>query len=500
MGRSVISAPILISTTNPKVALAEGVQCRETFGEEHRNHEQTAEARILAEKIMVEQSTPHSRPRRRYVDMLKARIRRKESTFTKIDKDGEITGINRRRAETINLCKDKIKHLTGNGYINRKSTIETSNSNKHAGIERILSHKESRAALLRKTSHAALCLESQYQADNDSHFGSLSRSFNSALEKFDFQTDSVPLLRARSSIFNMRKPEEKQEALPFVTPFVPPNTPRPAFAKLAVNTVADNTTEAVNDNTGTGTVVYSTTANTGKIIASKMTQHAPDPPVNEEVVDDNGKVDGRATQLQFSSDKGYTLAAPRLNYPGGINPLRMHTNVMAMACQKTEKQSREGKAAEGHLQESQSVHSKGWSEVQRAPAHDADIEAAPIYSPSMGELSQYARTSATARTNTPESTPTKPEANKLNKRKSGMGKEHVRKQDENRSPRIKKSKSLAGLFNPFKKDEAPPLPNGTSSLFMPAIPSPLRIVHIAKGDAKKRYGMVGMPTPGEKKG
>lgn len=479
MGRSVISAPILTSTTNSKVAAAERVACRDTFGEEHPYETTVTEAHKLAD-IMVERPTPRHRPSRRFVDVLKNKIRRRERNFTKIEE--EPTGNHRRRAETINLCKDKIKNLTGNGYINRKSITE-SNNNRYSGTEHLLGHKESRAVLLRKTSQAALDFDSQHQPDHDSHFGSLSRSFNPALEKLDFQSNT-PFLRSRSSTFNMRKREEKQEAVPGVTPYKPPYTPRPAFAELT-STTTDNNNDAVNNNSGTGASVHNTTTtSTESTTASRMTQQ--DPAVNQGVVDDKDNKDGRATQLQHTSG-GYILARPYPKYPGGVNPLRMHTNVMTMAGQQLDEQDGASEVAEGNLPQN--------NETETSSALDTDLEGAPIFSPSMGELSQYARTPPAAKTETPALTPSKPAANRLSKRKSGTENDDGGKKDENRSPKMKKSKSFSSLVNIFKRAEAPPMPNRSSSPFMPATHSPLRIVHTAKGDDEKRYGMIGMPSP-----
>ena len=480
MGRSVISAPVLTSTTNSKVAATEGVACQDTFGEEHSYETSGTEARRLAE-IMVERPMPHHRPSRRFVDMLKEKLRRRERNFVKIEE--EPTGIHRRRAETINLCKDKIKNLTGNGYINRKSITES--DSRQSGTEHLLGYKDSRSALLRKTSQAALEFDSQNHPDNDSHFGSLSRSFNSALEKLDFQSNT--LLHSRSSIFNMRKPCEKQEVTPSVEPHQPPYTPRPAFAKLEDRSSTDKNTNAVNESSATGTGAQTTNpANTAESKSPKMTQQRPDPAVNKEGNEGQGYGDGRASQLQWSSG-GYTLARPYPNYPGGVNPLRMHTNIMAMAGQQMGGQGGGHDVAERNILDN--------NETETSSAHNTDLEDAPIFSPSMGDLSQYSRTPPAAKTTTPALTPSKPATNRSSKREGGMEKVDAGKKDENRSPKVKKSKSFSSLVNIFKKEEAPPMPKTGSSPFMPATPSPLRTVHTAKGNDKKRYGMVGVPSP-----
>ena len=458
MARSVISAPMLTSTTNAKVAAAEGVQCRGTFTIEHCHETTAAEARHLAGKI----ETEHHRPGRRFVDVLKDKLRRRERSFAKLDEDTTSLGINRRRAETINLCKDKIKNLTGNGHIKRMSI--TDNTSKHAGIEHLLSRKESQAALIinRKTSQIALDFDSQHQPDNDSHFGSLSRSFNSALEKLDFQANHVPFLRSRSSIFNMRRPGEQQMGVPSVEPYHAPNTPRPAFAQMAT-----------------------TTSVTAATTAPEMPPNAEKPNTVEE-----GKMDGRATQLRFSPDKGYTAAAPDPNYPGGVNPLRMHTDVTAMARRPYKHEDE----AEG---EDEILGKKKSSDGGHDDATTADVlDEATTYSESMRDLSQYARTPPALKTDTPDLTPPSPTTNTMRNRQSGTP---AMTSDQKGSSHIVKSKSYLGMFEIFKKGETPPMLDRSSSPHLPVTPSPLRHVHTARADDKKWYGMVGMPGGKDKK-
>ena len=281
MGRSVISAPILTSTSNSKVAAVESVQ--------YKDHTTAREARRLAGEIEAESVHP-----RRLVDVLKSKLR-KRTAFTKMEED-TCNGMTRRRAETMNLCKDKIKNLTGNGHIKRKSITNTNT----ARYEPILHRKESQAALLRRASQAALDFESQQQPDNDSHFGSLTRSFNSALDKLDFHTQHNT--HSNSSISNMRKEGETQQTPPSVEPYNPPNTPRVAARQLPPLPVL--LPEVFNPVSAAAATATTTTAATGKITRT-------------------------ATQLHFSRDQGYQ-AAPATTGPG-TNPLTMHTATTDMA-------------------------------------------------------------------------------------------------------------------------------------------------------------------------
>lgn len=315
MARSVISAPILTSTSNSKVAAVESVNL---------NPDMTTavEARHLAEKIEEEKQD-----RRKFVDVLKNAAQRRKST--NIEESAPLT---RRRVETINLYKDKIKNLTGTGGVRRKPT--------NAGRCDLV-HQNSQAALIQaadlscKRSKAALD-----DFDADSHFGSLTRSFNSALEKLDFQSN--PNLRSRTSIFNMRRPGEQAQ------PSEMPYTPRPAFAKLEVR---------------------------------------------------NASTDGRVTQLQLSSQTGTYIQAAPIDRPGGVNPLRMHTSPMTMSRPMADEPEM---TREQHQAQSEKDRygveyglSKETSHLDLEAEKDEGFEHARIYTPSSNNLSDWAKTAST---------------------------------------------------------------------------------------------------------
>jgi hypothetical protein len=264
MARSAISAPILTSTSNSRIAAAESVTL-----------DIAVEARNLAEKIEEEEK----QDRRKFVDVIKKAIGRRK--FAKM------------------TMKDKVKNLTG--------------WNSMGGRE--LAHKNSQAALVQAADTSRRSsLPDPEEFGADSHFGSLTRSFNSALEKLDFQPlrskssesafgklDLQPL-QSRSSIsafdalelqsiqpkistsaFNQPQPQPQPPQLnhqpitirrPGEAPAAAgemPKTPRPGFAQLA-----------------------------------------------------------NVQQLQFTQ-AGYVAAGAAEGRPGGVDPLGMHAATTAMA-------------------------------------------------------------------------------------------------------------------------------------------------------------------------
>ena len=112
-------------------------------------------------------------------------------------------------------------------------------------------------------------------------------------------------------------------------------------------------------------------------------------------------------QYQFSPNKGgYIPAPPYPGYPGGVNGLAMHTDTMAFAepPQGAMQSVKPAKNSLGHFADEEDRCS---------------IDEAPIYSPSMGNLSQYSNTPVSkTRAPTVRTTPSKEPA--LKKSKSGF--------------------------------------------------------------------------------
>jgi hypothetical protein len=426
MTRSVISAPILTSTTNAKVAEAEGVYCGELTQETCDKStwsskvgwipdDQAAaqEARTLADKIRQE-ATNLEKPEGRLQKLAHTLLRRpKPEDPLRVDRNSSLNHkIVRRRAETVNLCKEKIKDLTGNGLVRRKSIDP----------KRDRQDPES-PPLLRKTFQAGLASNE----DGDSQYGSLTRSFNSALEKLDLPAASnKSLLPSRIPVFNVQNGMSM--------------------------TVSGLQTDGDKDDNANR-------------IGRKMDVH----------------------QYHFSGNEGYLPSGPVLGYPGGINPLRMHTSVTAFATAP------------------QATPIASTAQATR-PSSDVDncsLDEAPIFSPSMGNLSQYSNTPAAKTTSTPATTPTRPPL--LKKSKSGLGlsgRSTLARGDENQP--LKKSRSMS--LNPFRKETPPPV-SGRDSPYKPATPSPLRNeAKLVKGrnaragtlrrspqDRAKRFGTIGLP-------
>ena len=450
VARSVISAPILTSTTNVKVAEAEGVHygelTQDTFdkskwssklGRSRDDHTTAEEARELADKISKEEADAE-KPRGRLQklgDALRGKLRNNDDP--KVEEESSLNHkLARRRAETLNLCKAKIKDLTGNGLVRRKSI--DGKPDKRADAED--------PPLLKKISQAELTLGE----DNASQHGSLSRSFNSALEKLDMTaTTNMSFLRSKSSLFNMRKEN------------APPITAIP-------------TQQTVMEGDG----------------------HSKDVAGNSEpqIADRNGQ-NKSIKQYQYSPSKGgYIPAPPFPGYPGGVNGLRMHTTTSAFATPPNDIA----------LPATSKGHALDMDE-------GCSLDEAPIFSPSMGDLSQYSNTPAgktqAALAHTPTKVPT------LKKSKSGLGllsRASMGRRDENQP--LKESRSMT--LNPFKKETPPPPTAIKGSPYKPTSPSPLRNeAKLVKGrsarpsvksrspqDQAKRFGVIGLPSPSKAKG
>lgn len=203
---SVISAPVLTSTTNVKVADMEGVHCDELTEESFDkstwsnkvgwvsdiDESAAEEARMLAEKIEAEESS-QDKPGRlvRLGAAVKGILRGKRNEkFTQLE--DESLSVGRRHAETINLYKSKIRNLTGSGQIRRKS-VQVTAGNKHGDEDMMQAQSGPSAALpsaeqpllTSKKSQDFLSITSDLD-DGGTKFGSLTRSFNSALDKLNF--------------------------------------------------------------------------------------------------------------------------------------------------------------------------------------------------------------------------------------------------------------------------------------------------------------------------
>ncbi|KAJ9607546.1 hypothetical protein H2200_007624 [Cladophialophora chaetospira] len=415
-----------------------------------------------------------------------------------------------RRAETINLYKGKLKGLTGNGHIRRKSINTTKSTADSTG--------DADPPLLGDIIDVPTTDSAAERSDVDSPFGSLTKSFASAVDKLDFHSTlprNMSFLRSKSSFFNPKKGNGdgtmSKESGPQSTP-TPPARPAPAPALYPI--VPPSPTTSATPTPEGGSRSLPSVPRRDPPQASK----AQDPRSTQPNQSDRNSRRGAPTPIVFSNEmNGYVASKPVSGYPRGVNPLRMHPpDTMAF-------QPCDSDRTASVLPVDKGTPQNGSRPQTIAPAAEIDtdsdsvsLEDAPIYSPSLGDLSQYARDtprsanvtfSENSNRQAPVPTPTRsPIKNRvqakgaggvLKKSRSGVSLFGRSKQDRDqtgtggalsqRDPNqkigngtgnvVKKSRSLhfGGLF---KKDEQSDLQPTTmpSSPFQPATPSPLRKV------------------------
>lgn len=554
VARSVISVPILTSTTNVEVARAEGVVCGEisdlTFSgtswdpvigwvantpeqqnEKRLPHDGT-DAEIVPEpnpasELKSPENTTTSKRGSilRLSDTIKSKVRRvparmrpgracqsqkfdsvAEDADERAATDGREGGLARRRAETVNLYKGKIKGLTGNGHVRRKSL----NSSKE------FAKSQTDAPLLGEfTDHRDPDTDvgAEQSDDGESAFGSLTKSFARAVEKLDFHSPlprNMSFLRSKSSFFHPKKesngdgdPTEKRQqgrtmpsALPGPSEPVTILPPAPHLAARVVQPTLRPVLPPV---------------------------AAPEPV--KEASYHFGMQRSAPTPVVFSTEaNAYVPAIPASGYPRGVNPLRMHPpDMFASPPSLTRPSPQTGTNGSPPPPQRETPTPS----VQSDDDDDLlSLEDAPIYSPSLGDLSTYARDTPRSdrrneaglsrarivdatptRAGTPEKRTSKEQGSKLLKKsRSGLfsrsksSKTIAMPRNKTLSPlyerdtnerfntkaenTVKKSRSLqfGGLF---KKDShsnlATPMPRDAVP-FQPATPSPLRnVTRVSRG-------------------
>ena len=458
---------------------------RNALGNEHGNNEPDVLASRIDHAIksyegMVEQEgkghhgqTKESLPAFRQL-LAKLRPHRgyasRTHQFERLEDDQKLSsstdhGMSRRRTETLNLYKDKIKCLTGHGNIKRKAMPEPKEDPTGNGTL-----KDHEALLGNQTPLAQIDnnILADSEADSDFQFGSLSRSFASAVEKLDFQPTmaprkkSLPFMRSKPSFrdrLGRNKDDEgtKQKtasSLNISSPFGLQSS------SLNVSSTPGFQSSPVNVSSSTGFQsstldVSSAThfpANLRQALATSLPKESG---INPKTPIDKSSVEPSA----FVPSLGKIVLKPQdinSKYPRGVNPLRMHPNVMAFASPPANNQG-EGKSQSA-------THN-----TCQIPAADSneddddimeDLEDAPIYSPSMGDLSQYSKsTQSPAASNMPNQaspntlygrrrtvqydTPTKPPGKKTPGQGSGRFKLS-----------LEKSLSNVGLFQKSQSDNA----------------------------------------------
>ena len=250
--RSTISAPFLTSTTNTKVARSEGVHCgeltQETFDKstwhgklgwmrtENDHRTAAAQARSLAEQIEADEKF-QLKPSARLQKMAEAALdhfRNDKTTernrtafkavpYSSVDSLAEPSSeqkLARYKAETNNLCRDKVRTFTGNGEaVQRSSSGGLLSTTPKPGAEQrdpplfhhlLGDHKSaiSNAALFETSDSNSHHFHTR---EESSQVGSLTRSFNTALDRdLDTSTSNMDFIRNQAAKMGIRSTREKE--------------------------------------------------------------------------------------------------------------------------------------------------------------------------------------------------------------------------------------------------------------------------------------------------
>ncbi|OAL37192.1 hypothetical protein AYO20_03368 [Fonsecaea nubica] len=578
VARSVISAPVLTSTTNITVARAEGVHCGEMFdvafaqsswnsqvgwvasnnedSEGSSRHAKASSGRCGESPGGIANLTTSKRGRiLRLRNAIRSKIRNGTSRPAGItaqhkqipETPGDVQGdevptlkrdLPHSRAETLNLYKGKIKGITGNGHIRRKSVnTDKGAAESRGGDSPLLGRGD--IIDLPPTDFAS------EHSDNESGFGSLTRSFASAVDKLDFYSSlprNMSFLRSRSSFFHSKQGGNggnNQDETSRQFPPISPSKPAPPVARAIA---ASSQSDLLGSFNPKGHLQKPASA------ARHDGQHDSQ---SQEFGPNREVQAGRQTAvapLVFSAEKnGYVPAAPIAGYPRGVNPLRMHPpGAMAVAPSVLDQASQALSLDHNAPLTFPRRHTPTPNSEDREGSDTTSLEDAPIYSPSLGDLSQYARDtprpakavpsggsrdqdghSVSTQSSGKKDLAAKGQAGTLKKSRSGVGlfsksksentsttSTHSRPQaesplyqrsgnqqgntDSGKGKMVKKSKSLhfGGLFK--RKDTADLKSTMASLAFQPATPSPLRKV-MRFGSQSTRGGGNSPTAPSAKK-
>lgn len=213
LAKSTISAPILTSTTNAEVAQSEGVHCGELSPDLF--DKSTWDSKLGWLKNESKEVKVHLRTESR-LQRLSSAVRGRGETnrlsFTMEETPSSGQKMARYKAETVNLCKDKIRTLTGITPHNRSQSASLQNM---SGAERL-----SWDPPLLAPGNNTPSLASPQLSPNHEHFGSLTRSFNSILDRgLDSDTPTMEFLKKQASKLRLR--EEQQRKWNISEPFIP---------------------------------------------------------------------------------------------------------------------------------------------------------------------------------------------------------------------------------------------------------------------------------------
>ncbi|KIW46294.1 uncharacterized protein PV06_01974 [Exophiala oligosperma] len=413
VARSFISAPILTSTTNVDVARTEGVVCGEisdmgsartrwdpVLGWVANSPEEHNERVPSSEKLERKTTGPNvadaSKSPTKMSMLQKRRIIKLGNIIRKRVKGVPVRFRSRRTASRVvhahnedtdehpacgspdkhlpvgilNLYKGKMRALTENKHLRRKS-LNSSKEMAQARQDPPLLSDFADGTILDTEAGVE---QSDYE---ESAFGSLTKSFASAVDKLDFHSPlqrNLPFLRSKSSFFSQKKAchgdkagfldrQRHFQAMMAPTPVLEPEYP---CIRSMVAAVPEPVKRAAND---------------------------------------LAKQDNVPTPVLFSTEANkYVDAKPPAGYPRGVNPLGMHPpDTFASA------------PSGGRPEISASVDAAASPPPRQTPNPStqidddddlASLQDAPIYSPSLGDLSQYARdTPPSHRRSHPETSP-----------------------------------------------------------------------------------------------
>ncbi|KEF53313.1 uncharacterized protein A1O9_10761, partial [Exophiala aquamarina CBS 119918] len=380
VGRSVISAPTLTSTTNVEIARTECVHCGEiseaAFSQSTWDSQVDWVARTSVDKSSTsghdshferaqpgkEGASPAGRTFRggrmfSLGNALRARIKPSSLSNWKenallpqscppasgdpiVQNTSSIRADPRYRVETLGHYRGKMKGFAWGSHIRRKSVNNAPN---------LLSSQQDPPLLGRLNDMDAMRSHT-IQGDGDSAFGSLTRSFASAVDKLDFHSPlphNASFLRSKSSFFNIKKG------------------------------ISDNNGHQELSQTEHEKATFASTSSLHKSDTTKRAKPHVVIPLRGGNPSTNGILAGRKIApepIVYSPEhNGYIPSKPVEGHPKGVHPLRMHPpspkSTLAMKPQRAETPS----------------------QMSEDGSECISLEDAPIYSPSLGDLSQYAR-------------------------------------------------------------------------------------------------------------
>jgi hypothetical protein len=361
VGRS-ISAPLLTSTTNANVARVEGVWCGELAQADLVQSTRSSQAGWISdsscnaehvEKVgrAIEVANGTKRSMISGMDRIKSQVRKPRNAtllrlkgafrghldsitvsrrpliadkiqFSKLEEEC-ISSTARRKAEGINLCRQKIRNLTGHGNVKRKPIEKDHHllSAKNIGKR----HYDERPLLMSGSMSSLGRLDETKEHPNLSHdytFGDLERSVMNAVDKLDFQQT------LQQTPDSMASPNHRQSLVAGL--YQKDTSNKDARLPTAVNKAGIHTSN-------------------------------PEP-------------------CAFSVSQAGLVPTPTDKRRRKVNPLGCHPNVMGMAEQLVDTS-----------EVSTPPMATSTPQIDITEEEAEELEDAPIYSPSSGNLSQYAR-------------------------------------------------------------------------------------------------------------